>query len=679
MPFRFTFSLSDNDIFAVDALIILFGVIGIYLLLNTRFTSIYSFIGSMLFITYPVIIKWSAGGYTDVMSMTFLIWTIYFLILTRNNNSWFFIPSFIMFLGAIFTRYNSLLAIIPIIIIIFSKEKFLGDLKQFFAGIGVLLIALLPFFIFYTKIFGDPFFPFAAAFTQIEHLREAVSTPFQDALWYIKTLYINYLSPQNKIASYSFIISLITGLLIFVYRVIKENKFSFKRYSVFAGIIIIYLIIFNHAGLILRQIVLLALTLSFYSLVRKKDYAWLDSAFFGWFISYLDYNSHVMFRLERYQIPMSIPLVYLTIVTLSTISTAYSSLNIKSIRFVVKLIVYLIALSTALTSYNFGFNQVSKTEDKVVVDIKKASTWLSDKENNIEKKTVHSDVWPAVSWYMKIKVDPVPVYKNNKSYEHELLENNVDYLLTIRNRKYLYYKLIKKIGQISIYAKNNNIKIPYKPKVLFLGQKWNRYIDEVLNYKYYVKDEIDYATGNYAFGKSLYVDNYTVEELKKYPAILVYDFKWKDRLKTEKIIINYLSSGGNIIIDASGNVSTYHYNLNNTSFINMLIERKQIGTNSIINFKDDINDGLKENIEFESDGIWSGMSYRPINPNIKVNTLAKAGNSPLIIKQKVGKGNIYWIGYNFVWHAYLNKNKNERRLIENVLDSAYRSSLLLKK
>lgn len=583
-----------------------------------------------------------------------------------------------MFLIAIFTRYNSLLAITPILIIIFSKKRILGDLKQIFIGIVAFLFALIPFFVFYTNIFKDPLFPFAAAFAQVEYLRESATTPYQDALWYVKLLYDNFFNP-NRILLILFFFSLLLGLSIYVYRLIKENIVSYKKYIIFVFFLVIYLSLFNSAGLIFRQIILLALSFSLFSLIKNSEYAWLDCAVFAWFVSYLDYNSHIMFRLERYQIPMFFPISYLVVLSLSTISTAYRSLNIKSIRFLIKAIVCIIALGIALQSYYFGFSKVSKSEDKLVVDIKKAASWLRTTEKNIDNKVVYSDVWPAISWYMKTDVTPSPAYKNVKSYEHELLENDADYFITIRNRNLNYYDLTEKIGQVKIYSKKINAKFPKKPRVLFIGQKWNRYIDEVLDYKYFVMDEIDYATGNYAFGKSLYIDNYTVKELQNYPVVLAYNFKWKDRLKAEKTIINYASSGGNVILDASGNVSTYHYNLNNSSFLNILVERKHITTPSYINFMDNDSIGYKSNDKFQFDEIWTGMTYRPINKTIDVDVFAEINKNPIIMRQKIGKGNVYWIGYNLVWHSYLYNSKVERKAINNMLDLAYSSSLLLKK
>jgi ABC-type multidrug transport system ATPase subunit len=50
--------------------------------------------------------------------------------------------------------------------------------------------------------------------------------------------------------------------------------------------------------------------------------------------------------------------------------------------------------------------------------------------------------------------------------------------------------------------------------------------------------------------------------------------------------------------------------------------------------------------------------------------IAQAGGRPVVALQRVGKGRVYWIGYNLAWHAFYSENDDERALIGAVFDEA---------
>ena len=110
---------SINTVFAVDGGFFVFGVIGFYLLLKTRFNDIESFLGSLIYATFPIVLAILGTGFSDLASVSLTIWTFYFTILAVKNDSRFFYLSFPFAMLAFLARYNSALLIFPIFLYIF--------------------------------------------------------------------------------------------------------------------------------------------------------------------------------------------------------------------------------------------------------------------------------------------------------------------------------------------------------------------------------------------------------------------------------------------------------------------------------------------------------------------------------------------------------------------------------
>ena len=85
---------SINTIFAVDGLLFIFGVIGLFMLLKIRFNDLQSFLGALLYATFPIVLVVLGVGFSDLSSVSFSIWALYFLILAVKKDSKFFLFSF---------------------------------------------------------------------------------------------------------------------------------------------------------------------------------------------------------------------------------------------------------------------------------------------------------------------------------------------------------------------------------------------------------------------------------------------------------------------------------------------------------------------------------------------------------------------------------------------------------
>lgn len=82
--------LSVEPIMIVDGIIYIFGCIGLYLFLKTFFDPLSSFIGSLLFATFPIVITYAGAGFNDVSSVSVAIWAIYLTFLAVKKDSRYF-------------------------------------------------------------------------------------------------------------------------------------------------------------------------------------------------------------------------------------------------------------------------------------------------------------------------------------------------------------------------------------------------------------------------------------------------------------------------------------------------------------------------------------------------------------------------------------------------------------
>ena len=150
---------SINTIFAVDGGLFVFGVIGMFMLLKVKFNDLESFLGGLIYATFPIVIIMLGFGFSDLASVSFSIWAIYFTIIAIRNDSRFFYLAFPFLMFAFLTRYNNALLILPILLYLFINTNKI-NYKNLIFGIITSFIVIIPVFIFYYEKFGNIIYPF---------------------------------------------------------------------------------------------------------------------------------------------------------------------------------------------------------------------------------------------------------------------------------------------------------------------------------------------------------------------------------------------------------------------------------------------------------------------------------------------------------------------------------------
>jgi hypothetical protein len=400
---------------------------------------------------------------------------------------------------------------------------------------------------------------------------------------------------------------------------------------------------------------------------------------FSWFLTQFIVHAQFGMKVDRYFLTMLPALVYFLILGIHEISGKirfnFRRYNLTS--YILPLLLVMVALSSTATYLTYIghsledeeghmalFSEVDETpfimnatdlvgNKYIVGSLNQATQWLKQNDPDYRTRKIRSNIWPGAVWYLRMYMDPQPTVNTTNLTIHELQKYNIDYYISSETLNIDAYPLLKNFGQVNIYKKDPS-KIENKTRMLYIGKNWQNYIDQVLG----LKAHVIYEKGHSVLGKSTEIDSHSLEELQQYPYVLLYNFKWHDQEKAEELLMKYVESGGTLVIDASGNMEGTFYSLDNSEFLHTIITRKRLPENPRVE-----PESVKLSPFLDDGQPWYGADYQSTGEN-KIEPLVTANGRTLIGVQKIGKGRIIWIGYNFVWHAFHTDNKDEMRLIQ---------------
>ena len=479
--------ISSSVIFYVDGGLFVFGVIGLFMLLKTRFNDLESFLGGLLYATFPIVLTNLGVGFSDLASVSFTIWTFYFLVLAVKKNSKFFILAFPFAMFAFLTRYNSALIIFPIFLyILINKDKV--NFKNILIGITASLLIIIPLLIFNYERFGNIIYPFINF-----ESNSAIVSVSPELVSYIPNIFFflenfpGYVGFQGSIILLIVVIFVVLYLLLLFIRNHQDKINLFEGLSlknglknikliIFVVLVIIFLGSFDKIYYMINELLFFAIAYLFYDLTKniKFKHLNLNIMFFAWFMTFFIFQSIFVIKDNRYFMLMAPPVAYFMIFGLVELSNRIKiNLKSKNITFplLAILLTTIIFLSTA--SYLPLVQQTNNNQSVANEDIKLASQWLTSYDINYKSKIIYADSWPNFSWYLKTNIHPMPVFKDNQSFyeaikdynfnqqdsnafNNYLIANNAYYYLSVRQGLNLTsYTPIKQFGYVTIYQRNN--------------------------------------------------------------------------------------------------------------------------------------------------------------------------------------------------------------------------------
>ncbi|WP_429222379.1 glycosyltransferase family 39 protein [Methanobacterium oryzae] len=481
--------ISENIIYAIDGFLFIFGAIGLYLLFNLRFGPFKSFLGCLLYSTFPIMLFYISIGLSDIPSVSFSIYAIYFTILAFNKDSKFFYLAFPFMIISFLTRYPMALIIFPLFFYMLIKRDQIKNSinlsKNLILGMILALLVILPFFIWSYVKFGNPLYPFIPSFnvtTGVSSVELFYYNP--DTLYFLKKL-------PFLVGGVSFAI-ILTTVFMFIFYGIKSKfwlKLNLNNYihdtslksnkikvSMLIFLISLFVFTFGTIFYMLSEFIFLAICLLSYELLKNSKYNNLDIdlLFFSWFMTFFIFHSVHVIKDLRYFVTMAPAFSYFLILGLNSISTKFK-LNFKgkNIAFQIISVFLIIGLLFSTTNALMDLKKGS-TKDSEVKDIISLSAWLKNYDPNYKTKIIYSDYYPYSTWYLKTDIKIMPILKDNKEiysplknlnldredfkqYEHKLQTNNADYYFCVNTKVHLSsYKIINKFGDVYIYQKCND-------------------------------------------------------------------------------------------------------------------------------------------------------------------------------------------------------------------------------
>lgn len=472
----------SSTIFYIDGAFFVVGVVGLYLLLKLKFNDIESFLGALLYATFPIILVVLSLGMADLPGVSITIWAFYFLVMAVKKNSRFFYIAVPLFMLAFLTRYNNALLIFPFALYLLINWDKVGY-KNLFGGIMGAFLVIVPVFIFFYEKFGNILYPFMNFASSSNTVAEGAINAFYnpDIFFFLEKLPV-------LIGNLGFVLILISILILCIWIIwglicesrLKSLKSAVQReildYKIIGLFIVtvLFLITFGKIQYILSELLFVVGVFIFYEIIKKLNikHMELHLLFFSWFAAFFIFHSTFMLKDVRYFIVMTPPLAYFIILGLSEISKKFKlKYNGRNLTFsILAVIISILAISSAVSQMPII---LQGNQDNVLFnqEIISASDWIILNDPNYKNQNIYSDLWPNFSWDLKTDVKPVPVFKGNESFfvgvinfsfdqadsdkfNNYLVTNNADYYLSVRPGLNLTsYTPVKDFGSLIIYKR----------------------------------------------------------------------------------------------------------------------------------------------------------------------------------------------------------------------------------
>ncbi|EKF86926.1 hypothetical protein A994_01530 [Methanobacterium formicicum DSM 3637] len=475
--------ISSSVIIMLDAIIFIFGVIGLYLLLKQRFNEIQSFTGCLIYISLPLVFSWAASGSIDVPAISFSIWTMYFMVKGIEQDSKYLSLVIPMFVVAIFTRYTTAILIIPLIFYFIVGTSFLQNVKTHLKQVIIPLFIIIPFLVYaYLKItylaslillvtnsliFGKSFGVGDAAYNtdNLYYLHNILN---YIAVGPINGSYYQILSPSQGSVSFLAIITTILvlcGLGIHIHTILKKkqeimdgvDKWMILQLAILGILVIAAFISFFRAPYLLTDIIVLFICLLIYYLVGDVDGKNLrmDLFFLVWFLTFFIMHSVTTLKVDRYIITIAPALAYFIFLGLSVLIEKYKyKIKRESLR---SWGLYLIMGMIFLTSTAVTF--AGHTPNTCLIKyVEPTAHWLEDYDPQYQDKIIFSDYSPAVSWIMNKTVftGVLRDYSDENEFSSMLINSGAEYYIDVLSETKPHlngFRVIKETDLIRVYQR----------------------------------------------------------------------------------------------------------------------------------------------------------------------------------------------------------------------------------
>ncbi len=642
-------------IMAVDAAFAVFGALAMYALVRQKYDQGAAFLAGLFFICPMIMVGWIAQGYADIASISLSVAAVACFVRGVDGNPRWHLLSWPLLMLAFLARNTAALAGAPMVYYYLAARRDYDDLWWHAAGVAIAGALFAPVALFYRARIGDPLYYLNTIFSGLGKSSSSTGSSgviYDPSRWYFFNQFKeSFFEPH---VHYVIVGAVALGLIALVVRYIKGAHIEFTGTFPVLFLIATFFYVFLNFSFIFGQMALMLIMMALIYYARKVP----RGAFFGmlvlWLLSYLLFHSLYYQKVVRYYVTMLPGFAALSAISVYALAEALRS-NVSYKRLWTGIVVSYVALALIFSAYTSIGDTHLGDSGVVNAEAIAVAAFLRESVPDYEAALYYSDQWVYTAWHARVPMYAMPFFEDFGSFEHQLQKYGVDYYITYRGPNFPTYREIFRQGEMWVLERQTVVE---KPRFLFIGAAWENYIEPILGFEYYLIDgekEIEEWSD--------YVDDYSLDELLSYDFVALYQFKWHDRKAAEALLQDYLASGGTLVIDCSGNDASSGYKLDGYVFLDTNIIRAELTSESEI-----APENVREEYAFSSfvygDGSWYGDTYIPVASQPDLHVYAYVEDTPLLAMETRGEGRILWVGYNYVFHAFDNKNTSEALLLQ---------------
>jgi hypothetical protein len=166
----------------------------------------------------------------------------------------------------------------------------------------------------------------------------------------------------------------------------------------------------------------------------------------------------------------------------------------------------------------------------------------------------------------------------------------------------------------------------------------------------------------------LYIDDLDPKEVSKFKMLFLYNFKWHDKRQASQILNNYLKGGGAIFVEEnkSGNRSSDlgFFSFSNVADVSFGTDWQLIQTQEGSKILKD-TDFSKWSAPIFDNGPWRMIQANDVADSSQI--LLTNFKQPILISEEKEAGRLIWSGMNLPYHIVSYKNKEEGRILGQLL------------
>ena len=169
-------------------------------------------------------------------------------------------------------------------------------------------------------------------------------------------------------------------------------------------------------------------------------------------------------------------------------------------------------------------------------------------------------------------------------------------------------------------------------------------------------------------GPSKYVDSYTLEELRRFPAVILYGYAYRDLSKMSHLLSAYVAGGGCLFLEANGSPDYKAENLPDPFPVRETHTYAVMDEWSFNVSNHPISRGV--NFTAFAPPLYGGGGWG-VSTSYEIADWAEpilmSGGRPLIVGGEYGRGRVVWSGMNLFYHVKSYRNEEEARFISRIL------------